>query len=176
MQCVGWEEWIVCREPSFSFAVEVAELQLILAAFLLGVVEHRAERIQLGLRRVPLACDVHLVFPAVDEVRRDGRGDPVRARRQRYEAQAHVALQGVAVGAAGGVAGQLAVAIDGLAPPGPQVQLGVVVLQYHHSEAAAHAVLALLHQGLPTHKVHVLMEGGTEIHNRLILTTDSILF
>lgn len=139
-----------------SLPLQVAQLHVVLAPLLLG--EQGAEGVELGFGWVALARDVHLVVAAVDEVRRDGRGQAVRARRRRHEAQAHVALQGVAVGAAGGGAGQLPVAVDGLAPPRPQVQLGVVVLQHQHDEAAGHAVMALLQQSLPAQEVCVLVE------------------
>lgn len=141
-------------DSAASLPLQVAQLHVFLAAPLL--VEEGAEGVELGLGRVALARDVHLVVAAVDEVRRDGRGQPVRAGRRRHEAQAHVALQGVAVGAAGGGAHQPPVAIDGLAPPGPQVQLCVVVLQHQHDEAAEDSVLTLLQQGLATQEVHVL--------------------
>ena len=137
-----------------SLALEVAELHVILAPPLLG--KERAEGVELGLGRVPLAGDVHLVVTAVDEVRRDGGGRTVGACGRADKAQAHVALQRVAVGAAGGDTGQLAVAVDGLAPPRPQVQLCVMVLQNQHDEAARHARLALLHQSIAAHEVHVL--------------------
>lgn len=70
-----------------------------------------------------------------------------------------MALQGVAVGTAGSGSSQLAVAVDGLAPPGPQVQLRIVVLQHQHDKAAEDAVLTLLQQGLATQEVHVLERG-----------------
>lgn len=140
-----------------SLPVQVAELHVLLAALLL--VEERAEGVEFGFGRVALAGDVHLIVPAVDEVRGDGRGQPLGARRRRHEAEADVALQGVAVGAAGGGPGQQAVAVDGLAPPRPQVQLRVVVLQDQHDEPPGHAVLALLQQGLAAEEICVLEEA-----------------
>lgn len=163
-----WLEWTWWRRGpggpggpgASSLPVEVAQLHVFLAAPLLG--EEGAEGVEFGFGWVALPGDVHLVVAAVDEVRRDGRGKPVRARGRRHEAQADVALQGVAVGAAGGGPGQLAVAVDGLPPPGPQVQLGVVVVQDQHDEAARHAVLALLQQGLAPQEVRVLAEDRKE--------------
>lgn len=83
-----------------SLPVEVAELHVFLAALLLG--EQGAEGVKFGFGWVTLAGDVHLIVAAVDEVWSDGSGMPVRAWRRRHKAQADVALQGVAVGAAGG--------------------------------------------------------------------------
>lgn len=143
-----------------SLSLEVAELHVLLAPLLLG--EEGAEGVQLGLGRVALSGDVHLVVAAVDEVGGDGRGEALGARRRGHEAQADVALQGVAVGTAGGGPGQMAAAVDGLAPPRPQVQLRVVVLQDEHDEAAEHALLALLQQRLAAQEVSVLWRRGTE--------------
>lgn len=141
---------------SASLSLEVAELHVVLAALLLG--EQGAEGVELGFGWVALPSDVHLVVPAVDEVRSDGRGEPLGPGRRRHEAQADVALQGVAVGAAGGFSRQLTVAIHGLTPPRPQVELSVVVLQDQHDKPARHAVLTLLQQRLTADEVCVLME------------------
>lgn len=111
---------------SASLPLEIAELQVLLAAFLLG--EEGAEGVELCFGWVALASNIYLVVPAVDEVWSDGCGEPLWAWWWRHKAQADVALQSVAVSAAGGRAGQLTVAENGLAPPRPQVQLSVVVL------------------------------------------------
>lgn len=89
----------VPHQPA-SLPVEVAELHVFLAALLLG--EEGAEGVEFGLGWVTLAGDVHLIVAAVDEVWSDGGGEPVRARRRRHIPEADMALQGVAVGAAGG--------------------------------------------------------------------------
>lgn len=83
-----------------SLPLEVAQLQVFLAAFLLG--EEGAEGVEFSFGWVPLASNVHLVVATVDEVWGDGSGKPLWAWRWRYEAEADVALQSVAVGAAGG--------------------------------------------------------------------------
>lgn len=85
---------------SASLPLQVAELNVILAALLLG--EEGAEWVELGFGRIALTSNVHLVVPAVDEVRSDGCREPLRAKGWRHKAQANMALQGVAVGAAGG--------------------------------------------------------------------------
>lgn len=59
--------------------LQVAQLHVFLAPFLLG--EEGAEGVEFGLGRVALASDVHLVVSTIDEVRSDGRGQPVRAGR-----------------------------------------------------------------------------------------------
>ena len=104
---------------SASLPLEVAELNVFLAAFLLS--EQWAEGVEFGFGWVALASNVHLILPTVDEVRGDGCGEPLWAWWRRYKAKADVALQGVAIGAAGGCPGQLAVTVDGLPPPRPQV-------------------------------------------------------
>lgn len=111
---------------SASFPLEVAELQVFLAAFLLG--EERAEGVELSFGWVVLASNVHLVVPTVDEVWGDGCGVPVWAWRRRYEAQADMALKAVAVGAAGGCPSQVTITVDWLPPPWPQVKFSVMVL------------------------------------------------
>lgn len=137
-----------------SLPVEVAELHVFLAALLLG--EQGAEGVELGFGWVTLAGDVHLVVAAVDEVWSDRSGKPVWAWRRRHVPKADVALQGVAVSAAGGRPGELAIAVDGLPPPGPQVQFGVVVVENQHDKSTGHAVLTLLQQGLAAEEVRVL--------------------
>lgn len=136
--------------------MEVAQLHVFLASFLLG--EVGAEGVQFGFGWVALAGNVHLVVAAVDEVRSDRCGKPIWARRWRYESKADVSLQRVAVRAAGSRPGQLTIAVDGLAPPWPQIQLGVVVLKNQHDEAPKHAVLTLLQQSLTTKEICVLVE------------------
>lgn len=109
-----------------SLPLEVAELHVLLPALLLR--EQGAEGVEFGFGRVALAGNVHLVVPTVDEVRGDGCGKPLWAWRRGHKAEADMALQGVAVGAAGGRPGQVIVTVDGLPPPRPQVQLSVMIL------------------------------------------------
>lgn len=137
-------------------SLEVAQLHVFLASFLLG--EEGAEGVEFGFGWVALASNVHLVVAAVDEVRSDWCGKAFRAWRWRYKSKTDVPLQSVAVGAAGGRPGQLTVTVDGLAPPRPQIQLGVVVLKNQHDEAPRHTVLTLLQQGLVTKEICVLVE------------------
>lgn len=141
---------------SASLPVQVAELHVLLAALLLG--EQGAEGVEFGFGRVALAGDVHLIVTAVDEVWSDGSGKAVWAWRGRHEPKADMALQGVAVGAAGGRPGKPAITVDRLPPPGPQVEFGVVVVQNQHDKSTRHAVLALLQQGLAADEVRVLAE------------------
>lgn len=112
-------------EGFLSLPLKVAELHVFLAAFLLG--EEGAKGVEFGFGWVALASNVHLIVPTVDEVWGDGCGEPLWAWRRGYKAKADVALQGVAVGAAGGRPGQLTVTVDGLPPPRPQVQLSVMI-------------------------------------------------
>lgn len=111
---------------SASFPLEVAELQVVLAAFLLG--EEGAEGVQLSFGWVALASNVHLVVPTVDKVWGDGSGEPFGAWWWRYKTQADVALKAVTVGAARGCSSQVTVTVDGLPPPRPQVKFSVMVL------------------------------------------------
>lgn len=62
---------------SVSLPMEVAELHVFLAAFLLG--EEGAEGVEFGFGWVALASNVHLVVPTVDEVWSDGCGEPLWA-------------------------------------------------------------------------------------------------
>lgn len=140
--------------------MEVAQLHVFPAALLLS--EQGAEWVELGFGWVTLPGDVHLIVPTVDEVWSDGGGQPVWAWRRRHKAKADVALQGVAVGAAGGRPGQLTIAVDGLPPPGPQVQLGIVVVEDQHDKSTRDAVLTLLQQGLAAEEVRVLAEETGE--------------
>lgn len=140
-------------------ALKVAQLYVLFAASLLG--EKRAEGVKLGLGRVPVSGDVHFIISAVDEVGRDDVGAAVRAGRA-DESQAHVPLQCVTVGAASGHAHQLSVMVNGFAPPRPQVQLGVVILQDQHDEAAHHSFLPLLQQSLPAQEICVLEESNNK--------------
>lgn len=105
------------KEGRASLSLQVAELHVILTTFLLS--KQGAEGIELGFGGIALASDVHLIVAAVDQVRSDGSGEPLFVWRGRHEAQADVAFQRVAVGAAGGRSGQLTVAVDGLSPPRP---------------------------------------------------------
>lgn len=140
--------------------MEVAQLHVFPAALLLS--EQGAEGVELGFGRVTLPSDVHLIVPTVDEVWSDGSGQPVWAWRRRHIAKADVALQGVAVGAAGGGPGQLTIAVDGLPPPGPQVQLGIMVVEDQHDKSTRDAVLTLLQQGPAAEEVRVLAEETGE--------------
>lgn len=160
MDGLNWS--CVIRKDGFtttSLPLKIAELNVFLAPLLLS--EERTEGIQFGFGRVALAGNVHLVVAAVDEVGGDGRGQALGAWRRGHEAQADMALQSIAVGAAGGCSGQLTVAVDGLPPPWPQVQLCVVVLQDEHDEPAEHSLLALLQQRLAAEKVSVLSWRST---------------
>lgn len=139
-----------------SLSLEVAELHVHLPPFLLG--EEGAEWVQLGFGRVALTSNVHLVVATVDEVRGDGCGEPLGAWRRGHVAQADVALQSVAVCATGGRSSQLTVAVNWLAPPRPQIQLCVVVLQNQHDKPSKHTFLALLQQCLTAEEISVLMK------------------
>ncbi len=123
---------------------------MVLAPLLLC--EERAEGVELGFGGEPLSGDVQLVVSAVDEVGGDrGAGGP-------QEAQTHVALERVAVGAAGGDSDQLSAAVDGLVPPGPDVLLRVVILQNQHHEAPRDSLQTLPQQSVPAQKICVLRE------------------
>lgn len=140
-------------------ALKVAKLHVLFAPSLLG--EKRAERVKLGLGWVLVPGDVHFVIAAVDEVGCDDVGGAVCSGGA-DETQTHVALQRVAVGTAGGHAHQLAVTVNGFAPPRPQVQLGVVILQDQHDEAARQSFLPLLQQSLPAQEICVLERRNKE--------------
>lgn len=77
-----------------------------------------------------------------------------------HKAQADMALQGVAIGTAGGLARILPVAVNGLSPPRPEVQVGVVIVQDEHGEALVHPVLLLLQQGISANEIHPLGKNG----------------
>lgn len=144
--------------------LEVAQLHVFFTPFLLG--EEGAEWVEFGFGWVALASNVHLIVAAVDEVWSDRCGQPVRAGRWGHKAEADVALQRVAVSAAGGRTGELAITVDGLAPPGPQVQFGVMVLQNQHDESAEYTILTLLQQGLVTEEIGVLVNTGDKRQER----------
>lgn len=153
------------KNDSALLPLEVAQLHVFLASLLLGDVG--AEGVEFGFGWVALAGNVHLVIATVDEVRSDGCGKPIWTRRWRYESKADVPLQSVAVRAAGSRPGQLTVTVDGLAPPWPQIQLGVVVLENQHDEAPKHAVLTLLQQSLTTKEICVLVETRRRKRSKL---------
>lgn len=135
-----------------------AQFHLVLAA---TVREEGAEGVELGFGLEALPSDVDLVLALVDEV---GCHHQLLARllvEVVHEAQADVALQRVAVGAAGGLAHVAAVAEDGLAPPGPEVHVRVVVLEDEHGKALVHAVLLLFQQRFLADKLHSLGRKGS---------------
>lgn len=76
------------------------------------------------------------------------------------ETQADMPLQRVAVGAAGGLAHVVAVAVDGLPPPWPEVQVCIVVFKDEHGEALVNAFLLLTHQRLSPNEVGVLQRDS----------------
>lgn len=140
---------------SASLALEVAELHVVLAPLLLS--EEGAERVELGFRGELLSSDVHLIVSAVNEVGGDHSRRAVGVCGAQ-EAQADVTLERVAVGAAGGDSDQLSVTVDGLAPPGPDVQLCVVILQNQHHEAPRDSLDPLPQQSVPAQEICVLRE------------------
>lgn len=141
--------------------MKIAELNVFLAAFLLG--EEGAEGVELDFGWIALAGDVHLVVPTVDKVGGNGSGESIRPRGWGHEAQADMALQSVAVGAAGGRARQEAVAVNRLAPPRPQVLLCVMVIKDEHDESPKHAIVTLLQQCLTANEVCVLVKLDSEL-------------
>ena len=106
--------------------------------------EEGGDWVELGLGLEPVSRNVNLIFSPVDEIRCHHLLLPCVLGEVVHEAQTHVALQGVAVGAAGGLAHVLPVPVNGLPPPRPEVQVCVVVVQDEHGEALVHPVLPLL--------------------------------
>lgn len=121
------------------------------------------DRVEPGLGLEPLSRDVNLILSPVDEICRHHLLFPSVLGEVVHEAQADVALQGVAIGTAGGLAGVQPVPVNGLSPPGPEVQVCVMVVQDEHSQAFVHPVLPLLQQGISTNEIQPLgKEGNTE--------------
>lgn len=122
------------------------------------------DRVEPGLGLEPLSCDVNLVLSPVDKICCHHLLFPSVLREIVHEAQANVALQGVAIGTAGGLASVQPVSVNGLSPPRPEVQVCVMVVQDEHSQAFVHSVLLLLQQGISTNEIHPLgKKGNTEL-------------
>lgn len=129
------------------------------------------DRVELGLGLEPVSCDVNLILSPVDEIWGHHLLFPSVLREIVHEAQANVALHGVAIGTAGGLANVLPVSVNGLSPPRPEIQVCVVVVQDEHSEAFIHPILFLLQQGISTNEIHPLgKKGNTQTASTLWLS------
>lgn len=130
--------------------------------------EEGGDWVKLGLGLEPVSCDVNLVFSPVDEICCHHLLFTSVLREVVHEAQADVALQGVAVGTAGGLAHVLPISVDGLPPPRPEVQVCVMIIQDEHSEAFIHPILLLLQQSISANEIHPLgKKGNTETASTL---------
>lgn len=143
---------------SALLSLVATQFHLILAA---PLCEEGAEGIELGFGLEALPSNVDLVLSLVDEVSRHHQLFSRLLIKVVHEAQADVALQGVAVGTAGGLAHVAAVAENGLPPPGPEVHIRVMVLKNEHGKALVHPVLLLLQQRFLAKKLHSLWGKGS---------------
>lgn len=120
-----------------------------------------AEGVELGFGLEALPGNVDLVLALVDEVSGHHQLLSRLLIEVVHEAEADVALQGVAVGTAGGLAHVAAVAENGLPPPGPEVHIRVMVLENEHGKALVHPVLLLFQQHFLAKKLHSLWGKGS---------------
>lgn len=123
--------------------------------------EEGGDRVELGLGLEPVSRNVNLILSPVDELCCHHLLFSSVLGKIVHEAQADVALQGVAVGAAGGLAHILPIPVNGLSPPRPEVQVCVVVVQDEHGEAFVHPIMLLLQQGISAKEVHPLEGEAT---------------
>lgn len=100
------------------FPMQVTQLHVILSA-LVGI--DGGDRVELGLGLEPVSPDVNLILSPVDKICCHHLLFPSVLGKIVHKAQANVALQGVAIGTAGGVANILPIPVNGFSPPRPKV-------------------------------------------------------